>query len=37
MAMAVIYLLMFIYFKTIGGYKPMSIEEMSGGVRGPVA
>lgn len=37
MAMAVIYLLMFIYFKTIGGYKPMSIEEMSGGVQGPVA
>jgi len=36
MAMAVIYLLLFIYFKTIGGYRPLSMEEMSGGVEGPV-
>jgi hypothetical protein len=35
--MAGIYLLMFLYFKTIGGYKPLSIEQMSGGVEGPVA
>jgi len=35
-AMAVIYLLMFLYFKTIGGYRPLSIEEMTGGVQGPV-
>jgi hypothetical protein len=27
---------MFLYFKTIGGYKPLSIEEMAGGVQGPV-
>jgi MFS family permease len=27
-AMAIIYLLMFLYFKTIGGYKPLSMEEM---------
>ena len=30
MAMAVIYLLMFLYFKTIGGYKPLTVEEASG-------
>ncbi|MEK6231010.1 MAG: MFS transporter [Luteolibacter sp.] len=36
-AMAVIYLLMFLYFRTLGGYKPLSIEEMAGGVEGPVA
>ena len=35
--MAGIYLVMFLYFKTIGGYKPLSIEEMAGGVQGPVA
>lgn len=35
--MAGIYLLMFLYFKTLGGYKPLSMEEMSGGVQGPVA
>ena len=34
--MAGIYLMMFLYFKTIGGYKPLSIEEMAGGVQGPV-
>ncbi|MES2982448.1 MAG: MFS transporter [Verrucomicrobiota bacterium] len=27
LVMAVIYLLMFIYFKTIGGYKPLTVEE----------
>ncbi len=37
LAMAVIYLLLFIYFKTIGGYRPLSMEEMAGGVEGPVA
>jgi hypothetical protein len=26
-AMAVIYLLLFLYFKSIGGYKPVSIED----------
>jgi MFS family permease len=30
MAMALIYLLMFLYFKTIGGYKPLTVEEASG-------
>ncbi|RYD47090.1 MAG: hypothetical protein EOP85_06135 [Verrucomicrobiaceae bacterium] len=35
--MAVIYIIMFLYFKTIGGYRPLSIEEMAGGVKGPVA
>jgi MFS family permease len=37
-AMAGIYLLLFIYFKTIGGYKPLSItpEQAAGGVPGPV-
>lgn len=34
--MAVIFLLLFFYFRSIGGYKPLSIEEMSGGVEGPV-
>ena len=34
--MAGIYLLLFLYFKTLGGYRPMSIEELSGGVEGPV-
>lgn len=36
LAMAGIYLLLFIYFKTIGGYRPLGIEEMAGGVKGPV-
>ena len=37
--MAVIYLGLFIYFKTIGGYRPLQItpEQASGGVPGPVA
>ena len=36
-AMAVIYLLLFIYFKTIGGYKPVHIaEELTGGTTGPM-
>ena len=37
-AMAVIYLLMLLYFKTIGGYKPLQItpEQSTGGVPGPV-
>ena len=26
-AMAVIYLLLFLYFKSIGGYKPLAIDE----------
>ena len=30
LSMAVIYLLMLIYFKTIGGYRPLSVEEASG-------
>ncbi len=30
LAMAVIYLLMLLYFKTIGGYKPLTVEESSG-------
>ena len=30
MAMAIIYLLMLLYFKTIGGYKPLTVEEASG-------
>jgi MFS family permease len=30
LSMAVIYLLMFIYFKTIGGYRPLTVEESSG-------
>ncbi|MBG7606897.1 MAG: MFS transporter [Verrucomicrobia bacterium] len=36
LVMAGIYLILFIYFKSIGGYKPLSIEEMAGGVEGPV-
>lgn len=28
--MAIIYLLMFLYFRTIGGYKPLTVEEASG-------
>ena len=36
-AMAVIYLLMFLYFKTIGGYKPVHIaEDFTGGTSGPM-
>ena len=31
LAMAVIYLLLFLYFKSIGGYKPISIEESTEG------
>jgi hypothetical protein len=36
--MAGIYLLLFLYFKTIGGYKPLRItpEQAAGGVPGPV-
>jgi len=35
-AMAVIYLLLFLYFKTIGGYKPVHIaEDFTGGTPGP--
>ncbi len=35
-AMAVIYLLIFLYFKTIGGYKPVHIaEDFTGGQPGP--
>jgi len=35
--MAFIYLLLFIYFKTIGGYKPVHIaEELTGGTTGPM-
>ncbi|MGJ8644014.1 MAG: MFS transporter [Luteolibacter sp.] len=36
LTMAVIFLILFLYFKTIGGYKPLNIEEMAGGVEGPV-
>jgi len=35
-AMAVIFLFLFLYFRRIGGYKPLSLEKMSGGVEGPV-
>ena len=35
-AMAVIYLFLMLYFRRIGGYRPLSIEEVSGGVNGPV-
>jgi hypothetical protein len=37
-AMAVIYLLILLYFKMIGGYKPVHIdlERAAGGVEGPV-
>lgn len=34
--MAVIFILLLIYFKTVGGYRPLSIEKMAGGVEGPV-
>jgi len=35
--MAVIYLLLLIYFKSIGGYKPVHIaEELTGGIEGPM-
>ncbi len=35
--MAVIYLLLFFYFKTIGGYKPVHIaEDFTGGTSGPM-
>ena len=36
LGMSVIFLLMLIYFKTVGGYRPLSMEEVSGGVEGPV-
>ena len=36
-AMAAIYLLLFLYFKTIGGYKPVHFaEELTGGTIGPM-
>ncbi len=36
-AMAVIYLLLFLYFKTIGGYKPVHLaEDFTGGTQGPM-
>ncbi|MEO8351023.1 MAG: hypothetical protein ABI680_04790, partial [Chthoniobacteraceae bacterium] len=36
-AMALIYLLLFLYFKTIGGYKPVHMaEELTGGTTGPM-
>ncbi len=36
-AMAVIYLLLLVYFKSIGGYKPVHIaEELTGGIDGPM-
>jgi MFS family permease len=35
--MAGIYLLLFLYFKTIGGYKPVHLaEELTGGIQGPM-
>jgi MFS family permease len=35
--MAAIYLLLFVYFKTIGGYKPVHLaEELTGGIQGPM-
>lgn len=35
--MAAIYLLLFVYFKTIGGYKPVHFaEELTGGTTGPM-
>ena len=37
MAMAGIYLLLFIYFKSIGGYRPLSMEEMAGSAKRPAA
>ncbi|MBL9080722.1 MAG: MFS transporter [Planctomycetales bacterium] len=36
-AMAVVYLLLFLYFKTIGGYRPVHMaEELTGGTTGPM-
>ncbi len=37
-AMALIYLLLMLYFKTIGGYKPIGVEteRITGGVNGPM-
>ncbi len=36
-AMAAIYLLLFLYFKTIGGYKPVHLaEDFTGGTQGPM-
>ncbi len=35
-AMAVIYLFLMLYFRAIGGYRPIGIEEATGGVEGPV-
>lgn len=35
-AMAAIFLVLFLYFRSIGGYKPLNIEVLSGGVEGPV-
>lgn len=35
-SMAVIYLLLMLYFRAKGGYRPISIDEASGGVEGPV-
>ena len=36
-AMAVIYLCLFLYFKTIGGYKPVHLaEDFTGGTQGPM-
>ncbi len=37
LTMAVIYLLLFLYFKTIGGYKPVHLaEDLTGGTTGPM-
>ena len=38
LAMAGIYLLLMLYFKGVGGYKPVSIdtEKITGGVEGPM-
>lgn len=36
-AMAAVYLLLFLYFKTIGGYRPVHLaEELTGGTTGPM-
>ncbi len=35
-AMALVYLLLMLFFKARGGYRPISIEEATGGVQGPV-
>jgi hypothetical protein len=35
--MAVIYLVLLVYFKVIGGYKPVHLaEELTGGIKGPM-